>query len=373
MAKIIYFLLAMLCYGVVMAIPSTLPQDCEGWIKVEVNESEWSGCNKSIITVNGIPTTSCAGELIFNEDFDGDTLDPKKWTAQNRFPSSPTNEFNIYLDDVKDVLQLKNGLVRIKPKLTVEHLKMIDTEGATLDLGPHGTSPRHRGECSFTPEGLNKIPPYISAHFTTKYKFSFKYGRIEVRAKMPQAMWVYPQLWLHSTYYDLGQIRIAQARNDGSNTDLITGLVLHDHPDLHSLFLCVNRTRGNLFDDFHIYEMLWTPDVITFSLDNVEYCRHEVNSEAEAFHNLNSWSKLYDRHVLEFWGKWAPFDQEIYLLVGEEIGGLREFHDGYWSQEKPRQNTDARAMFTFGNALRNNSKWMDRAAFEIDYIKVYAV
>lgn len=49
-------------------------------------------------------------------------------------------------------------------------------------------------DCSLTANGPSIIPPIISAKVNTKEKFSFKYGKVEVVAKLPVGNWIYPGL-----------------------------------------------------------------------------------------------------------------------------------------------------------------------------------
>lgn len=37
------------------------------------------------------------------------------------------------------------------------------------------------------------LPPVVSAKLRTKKSFSFKYGRIEIRAKLPKGDWIFPR------------------------------------------------------------------------------------------------------------------------------------------------------------------------------------
>lgn len=47
-------------------------------------------------------------------------------------------------------------------------------------------------ECVKSPLGWNILPPVLSAKITTKSTFSFKYGVIEIKAKLPKGNWIYP-------------------------------------------------------------------------------------------------------------------------------------------------------------------------------------
>lgn len=47
-------------------------------------------------------------------------------------------------------------------------------------------------ECSREASGAQILPPIITSKITTKKRFAFKYGRIEVRARMPLGDWLIP-------------------------------------------------------------------------------------------------------------------------------------------------------------------------------------
>lgn len=47
-------------------------------------------------------------------------------------------------------------------------------------------------ECRQKPRAFIILPPTISAQITTKDSFSFTYGVVEVRARLPKGDWIYP-------------------------------------------------------------------------------------------------------------------------------------------------------------------------------------
>lgn len=49
-----------------------------------------------------------------------------------------------------------------------------------------------QSECSRKAGGYYILPPIVSANIQTKDNFSFKYGKIEVRAKLPIGNWIFP-------------------------------------------------------------------------------------------------------------------------------------------------------------------------------------
>lgn len=48
-------------------------------------------------------------------------------------------------------------------------------------------------ECRRKAEYARILPPVVSARFTTRKSFSFKYGKMEIRAKLPKGDWLYPR------------------------------------------------------------------------------------------------------------------------------------------------------------------------------------
>lgn len=48
-------------------------------------------------------------------------------------------------------------------------------------------------ECRRKAEFARILPPIVSAKLTTRKSFSFKYGKVEIRAKLPKGNWLYPR------------------------------------------------------------------------------------------------------------------------------------------------------------------------------------
>lgn len=43
------------------------------------------------------------------------------------------------------------------------------------------------------------LPPIQSARISTKETFNFKYGKVEVKAKLPKGKWLWPAVWMLSS------------------------------------------------------------------------------------------------------------------------------------------------------------------------------
>lgn len=105
------------------------------------------------------------------------------------------------------------------------------------------------------------VPPIASGQLSTIDTFSFIYGRIEVRAHLPSATWVFPQIVLQplENYYGAqdyasGQMRLAHA---SAGEALIGGVLLDSQAPFRLLKMC--RFNGVWSDDFHLYSLRWIP------------------------------------------------------------------------------------------------------------------
>jgi len=148
---------------------------------------------------------------------------------------------------------------------------------------------------------------YSSARLVTKGKKEMKYGRLEIKAKIPAGLGSWPALWMlasqttyGSTYWpDQGEIDIME--HVGYDPAVV-------HASVHTnLFNHVKgtqktaRTTVPTFDrEFHIYRLDWTPDDIKVFIDDREFFTFKRQG------------------VL--WQEW-PFNQPQHLLVNIAVGG----------------------------------------------------
>jgi beta-glucanase (GH16 family) len=145
---------------------------------------------------------------------------------------------------------------------------------------------------------------YTSASITTKYKASWQYGRIEVRAKIPQGKGVWPAIWTLGTnvttvgWPRCGEIDIMEFV--GKQPDHIYGTIhyaLQGKPQANQGSFCTRRP----VDGFHRYAIEWTPERIDFYFDEHKY--HSV---------LISQAGPPDRN---------PFCQPHFIILNFALGG----------------------------------------------------
>ncbi|TDG38731.1 hypothetical protein AWZ03_014847 [Drosophila navojoa] len=140
----------------------------------------------------------CQGELLFEDDFSEGQLNSSVWMYDIRQRMYYVEEELVAFDDSPRISYLREGHLHIVPMVANEV-----TEGV-YKLGDRCTAVDNRQlECSISKGSFFKIkPPVYSAQLHTRKSFSFKYGKIVVRAKLPKGDWLFPYMMLQpvSTY-----------------------------------------------------------------------------------------------------------------------------------------------------------------------------
>ncbi len=145
---------------------------------------------------------------------------------------------------------------------------------------------------------------YTSARLVTRNKGDWKYGKIEVRAKLPSgkgswpAIWMLPTDWAYGGWPASGEIDIME--HVGYDPVTIFGTV-HTEAYNHSIGTQKGSslTVSDCESEYHLYSIIWTEDKIDFYVDNTFYF---------SFTNQGTWEK------------W-PFDQRFHLILNIAVGG----------------------------------------------------
>ncbi len=146
---------------------------------------------------------------------------------------------------------------------------------------------------------------YTSASLTTRERVSWKYGRIEIRAKLPSGRGVWPAIWMLGTnitdvgWPACGEIDIMEMV--GFKPDMIYG---HIHTSESVTTKHVKDGTGikvpGASDGFHVYAIEWDTDKMDFFVDDKKY---------------------YTYHNPYTGGDAWPFDKDQYLILNLAIGG----------------------------------------------------
>lgn len=113
---------------------------------------------------------------------------------------------------------------------------------------------------------------YTSTRMHSKNKFSFKYGRVEARAKLPAGIGTWPAIWMLGNNIDkkgwpkCGEIDIMEHR--GSELNKIFG-TLHYPGRSGGNADGGTRTISDVSTGFHLYSLEWTSSFLKIYVDDL--------------------------------------------------------------------------------------------------------
>lgn len=215
-------------------------------------------------------------KLVWSDEFDGDKLDYSKWGVEVNAFGGGNNEQQLYTDR-KENVRVEDGTLVI--------------EARKDNPGIQGTT-----------------RPYSSGRLRTKHRGDWKYGRVEVRAKVPDGEGMWSAIWMMPTeekyggWAASGEIDIAEINGKSPETVHLTihhggGWPNNRHSGgKHTL------AKGQLSDDFHVYAIEWREKSIRWLLDG-----NQVHEETK-------WESSGGAYP-------APFDQPFHVILNLAVGG----------------------------------------------------
>lgn len=212
-------------------------------------------------------------ELVWSDEFDtanGSSPDPKKWVLElgnNR--GWGNNELQVYTDSLENCSIVDGHLV----------IRALQEEIDGFD--------------------------YSSARLKTYGLYEVQYGRIEMRAKLPQGKGIWPAFWMLGAdietvpWPQCGEIDIME--HIGREPDLVHGTV--HGPEYHGNMGIGKAIQSDtsLYDEFHTYAIEWDTESIRWYFDDQQY--HQIVK-----------SKLLSTYT------WV-FDKPYFILINLAVGG----------------------------------------------------
>jgi beta-glucanase (GH16 family) len=222
---------------------------------------------------------------VWSDEFNGNDVDRNNWSFILWNAGKVNNEWQQYVENT-DNYKVENGSLHIIATKT----------------------------------GDNGFGGYTSTRLSSKLKQEFKYGRIELRAKMPQGKGTWAALWMLGSNHDeigwpnCGEIDILEYVGHQSNT-------IHNNIHTQDDYNVTNngsaRNLASVEEAFHTYGITWTNTKIEFYLDDPT---NIINTYAPSNPGIHNW----------------PFAQKFYLILNLAVGGTwggKEGVDGtIWPQ-----------------------------------------
>jgi beta-glucanase (GH16 family) len=218
-------------------------------------------------------------QLFWEDQFEGNTLDTTKWSLISappaRYKHSP--DWKKHMIDDDRVYKIKDGQL---------FLRGINNPGIKNDKRP-----------------------YLTGGVKSQGKFSFLYGKVEIRAKKECARGAWPALWMmpeddaYGGWPHSGEIDIMEHLNYDS--------VIHH--TVHTRYTNVLKNTsepprgiGNVqadVTDWNIYGLEWYPGMLIWTVNGTETFRYPRVEGLE------------DDKI-----QW-PFDQPFYFILSQQLGG----------------------------------------------------
>jgi beta-glucanase (GH16 family) len=210
--------------------------------------------------------------LIFEDQFEGDSLNLDNWTYEINGNGGGNQELQYYTDQNATV---KDGLLTITAR-NESYLGM----------------------------------DYTSSRIVSRNKVDFKYGMVEVRAKLPAgvgtwaAIWMLPTNSVYGIWPNSGEIDIMEyvGYDDGRIFGTVhTGLFNHmDGTQKGGVYTKID----DMTTEFHTYKVEWLPDQIRFYVDDINYYTFRPTTY----------------NVCPSYEEW-PFNKSFYLIMNVAVGG----------------------------------------------------
>jgi len=131
---------------------------------------------------------------------------------------------------------------------------------------------------------------HTSSRITTKDKFEFKYGRVDIRANLPYGQGIWPALWMlgHNInsvgWPESGEIDIMELI--GHQPARTYGTIHWSNAGEHASYGGSKKLSSGIFnDEFHVFSIIWDEDHIEWLLDGVKFHTADIRpGDLSEFH-----------------------------------------------------------------------------------------
>lgn len=221
-------------------------------------------------------TDSSGYLLVWSDDFEGSVIDTNKWEHEVNAEGGGNNELQYYTSRGYNSF-VENGNLNIVA----------------------------RNEVYSADEGTRN---FTSARMRTKYKGDWKYGRFEIKAKLPFGKGIWPAIWMLPTDWEYGgwaasgEIDIMEQL--GHEPEKIYGTIHYGgswpenkhHGGNYSL------ENSDFSDDFHIFSIEWEAEEIRWYIDG------------KLYYTTSEWFSSAAEYP-------APFNKRFHIILNVAVGG----------------------------------------------------
>lgn len=144
---------------------------------------------------------------------------------------------------------------------------------------------------------------YTSARIKTEDKVELQYGRIDIRARLPEGQGIWPATWMLGAnisevgWPSCGEIDIMELV--GNEPSVVHGTVHYENNGYKTNTGSRSLPQGKYSDLFHVFTIVWDQDIVTWYVDNQPF-------------------KTFRRSGINNY----PFNAPFFFIFNVAIGGL---------------------------------------------------
>ncbi|WP_108123986.1 glycoside hydrolase family 16 protein [Saccharospirillum mangrovi] len=251
--------------------------------------------------------------LVWDDEFIGASIDPAKWGFEQNCWGGGNNEQQCYTDRPVNAY-VKDGALHIRAQRE-DFTGSAETEDSA----------------AYDPN-VTRTLPYTSARLRSLHKGDWTYGRIEVRAKLPQGQGTWPAIWMLPSDYEYGgwaasgEIDIMEAVNLKAQSDAegaepgqpesrVHGTLHYGRAWPENVYsgTAYDMAGDNPADDFHHYALEWEEGEIRWYVDGVHYATQTQDDWYTQY--INAEGEMVNGEAA------APFNRDFHLLLNLAVGG----------------------------------------------------
>ncbi|PWN49148.1 concanavalin A-like lectin/glucanase [Violaceomyces palustris] len=340
--------------------------------------------------------------LVMQDDFDGNSINKDLWYHEMETGGFGNQQFEWTTDSINNSF-VEDGSLYIVPTLTSDQFgEAAITNGFTLNLTADGRCTaidKSDANCAAVSNSTlgTILPPVQSARLITNFSKTIRYGRVEVRARLPTGDWLWPAVWMmpsdsvYGVWPKSGEIDIVESkgnlatkRSQGFNNQMRSTLhwgPSYDQDGYHKTTNTRSLLRDFYNEEYHTFGLEWTEDALyTWERSPVHrVLAHKFDKDFWSIGGFQSVSSngtvLHDPWSKADNPKIAPFDQYFYLILNVAVGGTNGYFDNKDHPDMPWSNNGENPASDFYNA---REKWLPtwpsdpkKRGLAVDYVKMW--
>lgn len=227
-------------------------------------------------------------KLVWSDEFSGSTVDTNKWS----FVPHMREQTHLKLRDDESAVKVENGSMNLISG-------RIDDENY-----------------------------WTNTSLTTSETMVFKYGYLEMRAKVPFGRPAFPSFWMKSSSYDANEPLITAEVDmfehfcDKGDDYLQTGIHKWYLDGTGDHFVSTQIGKYNfgsieLAEQWHTYSLLWTEEEMSFMVDGKVYHTIDITSKGDFGNRNDGMGAFHDYFFI-------IFNNYVHTSDGSEEGNARE-------------------------------------------------